>query len=64
MKILIADDDPQILRALRINLTAHGYTVLVAADGSGLEVRGLPAGSPSCFPPDAPRWGSCRPQAD
>lgn len=34
MKILIADDDPQILRALRITLTAKGYDVLVAADGA------------------------------
>lgn len=32
--VLVVDDDPQILRALRINLAAHGYTVLVAADGS------------------------------
>lgn len=34
MKILIADDDPQILRALRITLTAKGYEVLTATDGS------------------------------
>lgn len=34
MKILIADDDPQILRALRITLTAKGYTVIVANDGA------------------------------
>lgn len=34
MKILIADDDPQILRALRITLTAKGYDVFVAADGA------------------------------
>ena len=33
MKILIADDDPQILRALRITLTARGYVVVTAADG-------------------------------
>lgn len=33
MRILIADDDPQILRALRITLTAHGYDVLTAGDG-------------------------------
>ncbi|MEV1291808.1 response regulator [Pseudonocardia sp. NPDC049635] len=33
-RVLVVDDDPQILRALRINLTAHGYTVTVAADGS------------------------------
>ena len=33
MKILIADDDPQILRALRITLTARGYEVVTAHDG-------------------------------
>ena len=33
MKILIADDDPQILRALRITLSARGYDVDTAADG-------------------------------
>lgn len=34
MKILIADDDPQIVRALRITLTAKGYDVVTAADGA------------------------------
>jgi two-component system KDP operon response regulator KdpE len=34
MKILIADDDPQILRALRITLTARGYDVITAPDGT------------------------------
>ena len=33
MKILIADDDPQILRALRITLSARGYQILTAANG-------------------------------
>jgi two-component system, OmpR family, KDP operon response regulator KdpE len=33
-RVLVVDDDPQILRALRINLTAHGYQVLLASDGS------------------------------
>ncbi len=33
MKILIADDDPQMLRALRITLTARGYDVVTAPDG-------------------------------
>ncbi|MFR9731327.1 response regulator [Saccharopolyspora sp. MS10] len=32
-KVLVVDDEPQLLRALRINLTAHGYEVAVAADG-------------------------------
>lgn len=34
MKILIADDDPQIVRALRITLAAKGYDVVTAADGA------------------------------
>lgn len=33
MKILIADDDPQILRALRITLGARGYDIITAEDG-------------------------------
>ncbi|WP_027346112.1 response regulator [Hamadaea tsunoensis] len=33
-RVLIVDDEPQILRALRINLTARQYEVLVAADGT------------------------------
>lgn len=33
MKILIADDDPQILRALRVTLGARGYEIVTAADG-------------------------------
>ena len=33
MRILIADDDPQMLRALRITLSARGYEVETAADG-------------------------------
>lgn len=34
MRILIADDDQQILRALRILLTARGYEVLTARTGA------------------------------
>jgi two-component system KDP operon response regulator KdpE len=34
MRILIVDDEPQILRALRINLAARQYEVLTAADGT------------------------------
>ncbi|MBO0895442.1 MULTISPECIES: response regulator transcription factor [Arthrobacter] len=34
MKILVADDDVQILRALRITLSAYGYEVVTAADGA------------------------------
>jgi len=34
VRILIADDDPQIVRALRITLSAQGYEVVTAADGT------------------------------
>ena len=34
-RILVVDDDPQILRALRINLRARKYDVDVAVDGAG-----------------------------
>ncbi|MDP9221627.1 MAG: response regulator [Actinomycetota bacterium] len=33
-RILVVDDEPQILRALRINLTARGYEVITAANGA------------------------------
>lgn len=34
MKILVADDDPQLVRALRITLVAHGYEVIAVPDGA------------------------------
>ena len=34
-KVLVVDDEPQIVRALRINLSARGYDVVTAADGAG-----------------------------
>jgi two-component system KDP operon response regulator KdpE len=33
IRVLVVDDEPQILRALRINLAARGYDVATAADG-------------------------------
>lgn len=37
--VLVVDDEPQIVRALRINLSARGYDVLTAHDGkTALEV--------------------------
>ena len=33
MKLLIADDDPQILRALKVTLGARGYDIVTAGDG-------------------------------
>jgi two-component system KDP operon response regulator KdpE len=35
IRVLVVDDDVQILRALRIHLTARGYHVLTAPDGAG-----------------------------
>jgi two-component system KDP operon response regulator KdpE len=32
-RILVVDDEPQIVRALRVGLTANGYEVIAAADG-------------------------------
>lgn len=38
MRVLVVDDEPQILRALRINLHARQYDVITASDGTaGLE---------------------------
>ncbi|MEY9967746.1 two-component system KDP operon response regulator KdpE [Streptacidiphilus sp. MAP12-16] len=34
-RVLIVDDEPQMLRALQINLQAREYTVATAADGAG-----------------------------
>ncbi len=33
IRILVVDDEPQILRALRAALKGHGYDVQTAADG-------------------------------
>ncbi|MDI9914496.1 response regulator [Rhodococcus sp. IEGM 1379] len=34
-RILVVDDEPQILRALRINLSVRGYDVVTASTGAG-----------------------------
>src|SRR5256885_16809527 len=45
-RVLVVDDEPQILRALRINLRVRNYEVHVAATGAeALEVAGR-------YPPD------------
>ena len=33
-RVLVVDDEPQILRALRINLRVRGYDVDIAANGA------------------------------
>ncbi|EHB58298.1 two component transcriptional regulator, winged helix family [Mycolicibacterium rhodesiae JS60] len=35
IKVLVIDDEPQILRALRINLSVRGYEVITSATGAG-----------------------------
>ncbi|HET9876235.1 MAG TPA: response regulator [Mycobacterium sp.] len=34
-RVLVVDDEPQILRALKINLSVRGYEVITAATGTG-----------------------------
>ena len=43
--VLVVDDEPQIVRALRINLMARGYEVLAAPDG-GSALRAAADGRP------------------
>lgn len=41
-RILVVDDEPQIVRALRVGLSAHGYRVETAVDGqSALEAASV-----------------------
>jgi two-component system KDP operon response regulator KdpE len=45
IRVLVVDDEPQLLRALRINLSARHYEVVVAADGAtalSLAARHMP----------------------
>jgi two-component system KDP operon response regulator KdpE len=45
LKVLVVDDEPQLLRALRINLTARRYEVVTAVDGTSalaIAARTLP----------------------
>ncbi|GAA1614261.1 response regulator [Nocardia ninae] len=35
IKVLVVDDEPQIVRALRINLSVRGYEVITAETGAG-----------------------------
>ncbi len=44
-KVLVVDDEPQLLRALRINLSARGYQVLTAAGGA-TALRAVSDGKP------------------
>jgi two-component system KDP operon response regulator KdpE len=44
-KVLVVDDEPQIVRALRINLSARGYQVITAHDGTAA-LRAAAEGKP------------------
>jgi two-component system, OmpR family, KDP operon response regulator KdpE len=44
-KVLVVDDEPQIVRALRINLSARGYSMLTAHDGTAA-LRAAAEGKP------------------
>lgn len=46
-RILVVDDEPQIIRALRVGLSAHGYEVVTAANGEEALDRA------AATPPDA-----------
>ena len=46
--ILVVDDEPQILRALRASLSAHGYEVLTAATGEEALAQ-TAAATPDCM---------------
>jgi two-component system KDP operon response regulator KdpE len=43
-RVLVVDDEPQILRALRINLAARSYDVVTAADGHAALTMAAKAG--------------------
>lgn len=61
-RILIVDDDPVILKSLSLKLTARGYLVMVASDGSEA-VSSIRTQSPDVilldltFPPDVAHGG-------
>jgi two-component system response regulator GlrR len=61
-KILVVDDDPVILKSLSLKLTAKGYVVMTASDGSQA-VSSVRADPPDLilldltFPPDVAHGG-------
>ena len=61
-RILVVDDEPQILRALRINLHARQYDVVTAADGTAALRRGQRPADPtwSCSTSACPTWTASR----
>ena len=39
-RVLLVDDDPELVESVRIALMSHGYEVLVATDGAEALARG------------------------
>ena len=64
-RILVVDDEPQILRALRINLRARQYDVDIAADGAAALRSRRRASRPtwSCSTSACPTWTASRSSA-
>ena len=59
--ILVVDDEPQLLRALRINLRARKYDVATAATGTdALDPPSGPGRTPSCWTWACPTWTASR----
>ena len=48
VRIVVADDDPDLLELLRINLEAEGHTVKVASDGDRSPRAGASSPIPIC----------------
>ncbi len=61
-RVLVVDDEPQILRALRINLRVRGYDVDIAADAASRRWRWPPAIRPtwSSSTSACPTWTASR----
>ena len=65
IKVLVIDDEPQILRALRINLSVRGYEVITAATGAA-KVAAIPPAAPATIAASTPppiASSSCCPAA-
>ena len=61
-RVLVVDDEPQIRRALRTSLEAHGYEVATVGTGEEGVVGVGGAGSPTscCSTSGSPTWTAPR----
>ena len=46
--VLVADDEPHLLRLVQFRLEREGYSVLTAADGESRAPRGPRPSGPTC----------------